>query len=127
MLTAPEIGYSFHPSVWGKGIATEAIGGLVKTYWETFPDGHPCLGGEEKMYLEGHTDRGNLASQAVLRKNGFEFWKEVEETESVDGGEPEMMLVWRRWKSGFESGMIERRSEKERVGDGTVKESVGQD
>lgn len=98
---APEVGYTFDPSVWGKSIATEAIGGLVLAYWETFPDGHPCLEREEEMYLEGHTDRENLASQVVFRKNGFEFWKAVEEANSVDGGEPETMLVWRKWRPGL--------------------------
>lgn len=102
--TAPEVGYSFHPDVWGKGYASEAIAGLVEKYWETFPDGHPSLQEHERDYLEGHTARENLASQGVLRKNGFQFWKEVEESSSVGGGPKEMMMVWRRWKPGTENG-----------------------
>lgn len=27
---APEIGYAFCPEIWGKGIATEAVQGLIK-------------------------------------------------------------------------------------------------
>ena len=101
--TAPEIGYAFCPEVWGKGLASEAIAGLVEKYWETFPDGHPSLQDDERGYLEAHTSKVNLASQGVLRKNGFEFWKEVEESSSVSGGPKEMMMVWRRWKPGIEN------------------------
>ena len=39
VLIAPEIGYSFHPSVWGQGFASEAVAALVDTYWEVFPRG----------------------------------------------------------------------------------------
>ena len=102
--TAPEIGYSFVPELWGKGFASEAIAGLVEKYWETFPNGHPSLQEHEREYLEAHTARVNLASQGVLRKNEFEFCKEVEESSSIDGGPKEMLMVWRRWKPGTESG-----------------------
>ena len=50
----PELGYNFHPDTWGKGIATEAIAGLVKEYWERWPEGHPLLEGyarREPHYL----------------------------------------------------------------------------
>ena len=109
--TAPEIGYSFRPEVWGKGFASEAIAGLVAKYWETFPDGHPSLQGDERGYLEAHTARENLSSQGVLRKNGFHFWKEVEESSSIGGGPREIMLVWRRWKPGNENGSEEEKEE----------------
>ena len=101
--TAPEVGYSFTPEVWGKGFASEAIAGLVEKYWETFPDGHPSLQEHERGYLEAHTTRENLSSQGVLRKNGFEFWNEVEESSDIGGGPREMMMVWRRWKPGTEN------------------------
>lgn len=108
---APEIGYSFHPDVWGKGYASEAVAGLVGKYWETFPDGHPSLQGPESKYLEAYTTRQNLSSQGVLRNNGFEVWKEVEESSSIDGGPKEMMLVWRRWKPGIENGTENKNEE----------------
>ena len=100
--TAPEIGYAFNPELWGRGYATEAIKGLVDKYWEVFPQGHPSLEGEEREYLVGYTARSNLASQAALKKNGFSFWKEIEESPSLDGGEKVMLMVWRRWKPGLE-------------------------
>ena len=37
----------------------------------------------------------------MLRKNGFGFWKEVEEEVSLGQGPREMMMVWRKWKPGF--------------------------
>ena len=57
---------------------------------------------EEKKYLEGHTARDNVASQKVLQKNGFEFWKEVEEVVSLDSEERDIFLVWRKWRPGLE-------------------------
>ena len=96
--TVPEIGYTLDPAVWGKGIATEAVAGLVKKYWETFPDGHPRLEGEERTYLEAHTDIDYLPSQAVLRKNGFVLSKVVEARE--ENGDPWTCMVWRKWKPG---------------------------
>ena len=126
VLTAPEIGYSFHPSVWGQGFASEAVAALVDKYWEVFPQGHPSLEGEERRWIEAHTDKSNRASQAVLRKNGFGFWKEVEEEVSLGQGPREMMIVWRKWKPGFEylEQVMGGAKEKEIVEEGTVKESL---
>lgn len=123
---APEIGYSFHPSVWGRGVASEAVAALVDKYWEVFPEGHPSLEGEERRWLEGHTAKVNLASQAVLKKNGFEFWKEVEEEVSLGQGPKEMMMVWRKWKPGFQhpEQVMGEAKEKEVVEEGVVKESL---
>ncbi|KAL8828884.1 MAG: hypothetical protein Q9191_002336 [Dirinaria sp. TL-2023a] len=99
--SAPEIGYAFHPSVWGKGIATEAIRGLIQAYWEAFPIGHPVLEGDEKTYLMALTDIWNRSSERVLEKNGFEFWKEQEKEDMRDDNKRMTILhVWRLWKPG---------------------------
>ena len=99
---APEISSSFHPSLWGKGIATEANVGLEKAYWETFPNGHPCVEADRRMCLIAKTRKSNSAGSAVLRKIGFELWKEEENTTTINGVVPEMMLILRKWKPGYE-------------------------
>ena len=101
---APEIGYAFHPSVWGKGVATEAIRGLIKAYLEVFPSGHPALEGAERRYLVAYTDPWNGNSENVLKKNGFEFWREEEKEEESDGNRKSYVLnLWRLWRPGFAS------------------------
>ena len=103
----PDIGYSFHPSLWGQGYATEAIRGFLEAYWETFPIGFPGLQGDERDYLRARTDARNRASIAVLRKLGFEFWKEEEEDR--DGGKDKVLVcIWRLWRPGMVSEMVVR-------------------
>ena len=100
---AAELGYAFRPKVWGKGIATEAVRGLIKAYWKTFPDGHPGVGDDEKIYLRACTEKSNLASAKVLQKCGFEFWEEVPDPIEVDATgreKSEMLNMWRLWKPG---------------------------
>lgn len=101
---APEIGYAFCPEVWGKGVATEAVQGLIKAYWEAFPDGRPGIEFGNGDYLEARTHKWNAPSEKVLRKNGFEFWKETEaEPEREAKGEEskeKTVNVWRLWKPG---------------------------
>ena len=99
----PELGYIFRPAVWGRGYATEALKGFLNWYWDTFPDGHPALQGEDKNYLKAVTGpRSDSASSiAVLRKCGFEYWKEQEEDDNLGPGKV-MLLVWRRWKPGMQ-------------------------
>jgi len=101
---APEIGYAFCPEVWGKGIATEAVQGLIKAYWETFPDGRPAIEVEGENYLEARTHRWNAASENVLRKNGFESWKQTGAESGRDTNGDELtgktVSVWRLWKPG---------------------------
>ena len=116
MLSAPEIGYAFHPSVWGKGIATEAIRGLIKAYWEVFPSGHPALEGAEKVYLMALTDVWNRGSEKVLKKNEFEFWKEQEEEDKRDGNKNMIVLrVWRLWRPGYVVSDAEKQAVKQDI------------
>ncbi|KAI4178734.1 MAG: hypothetical protein L6R41_008244 [Letrouitia leprolyta] len=110
--TLPEIGYIFRPAVWGRGYAQEALKGFIKFYWDTFPDGHPLIPkAEDKKYLMAITGPAegsptSAASIAVLKKCGFEYWKDQMEKESLGNlGEGEIMLpVWRRWGPGHSPG-----------------------
>ncbi|KAL9600178.1 MAG: hypothetical protein Q9219_003321 [cf. Caloplaca sp. 3 TL-2023] len=98
----PEIGYMFRPSVWGRGYAQEALRAFITFYWDTFPDGHPSIPmAEDRKYLMAVTGRPDEAPQtaasiAVLKKCGFEYWKQQKES---DGDS--MLPVWRRWGPGF--------------------------
>ncbi|MCJ1271455.1 hypothetical protein MMC22_011356 [Lobaria immixta] len=95
----PEIGYLFDPAVWGKGYATEAVEGFIKAYWDTFPDGFPGLEGEDKDFLMAVTDKDNFGSVTVLKRNGFEYWKEKEEDDELTGGKVRL-TVRRVWRPG---------------------------
>lgn len=103
---APELGYAFHPSAWGKGLATEAVGALTKEYWETFPNGHPALEREEERnYLSALTDKSNRASKNVLTKNGFQWWKDFEDDIEIDETgktRKDVFDMWRLWKPGYD-------------------------
>lgn len=52
----------FHPDYWGRGYATEALRGFVKTYFEKMPHAPP---------LKALTDVSNTGSRKVLEKSGF--------------------------------------------------------
>ncbi|MEE2943931.1 MAG: GNAT family protein [Pseudomonadota bacterium] len=56
-----EIGFIFHPDVWGQGIATEALAAAIPHAFETLP--------MEK--IEADVDPRNASSLAVLRKFRF--------------------------------------------------------
>lgn len=95
----PEIGYLFDPSVWGQGYATEAVAGFIQAYWDTFPDGFPGLEGEEKDFLMAMTEEDNVGSVMVMKKNGFEYWKDIEADDEFTG--TKVMLPLRRvWRPG---------------------------
>ncbi|MEQ9064311.1 MAG: GNAT family N-acetyltransferase [Vicingaceae bacterium] len=60
-----EVGYSFLPEFWGRGLATEAAGICYKYGLES--------GLSDYLYSVIHTE--NLASTRVAEKNGLKLWK----------------------------------------------------
>ena len=85
--SVPGIGYTFLPSAWGKGYATEALNAWIQMYWKRFPDGHPLVDEEEKQYLKAVTGPGGEASRGVLRKCGFTWYADKELSEEEKGPE----------------------------------------
>jgi RimJ/RimL family protein N-acetyltransferase len=63
-------------------------------YWTTFPDGFPGLEGDERNHLLAVVHPANIASVKVLRKCGFEFWKNWE----VDDWNTGERIVLHRYK-----------------------------
>ena len=59
--TEVRIGYLLSESAWGKGFATELVGGFVA--W--------CRQYASLQSVAGGVERGNVASIRVLEKNGF--------------------------------------------------------
>jgi len=57
------IGYELHPSYWGHGLMTEALGVVV-------PCGHRVF---RLNRIEAWTLPGNIASERVLEKTGFQY------------------------------------------------------
>lgn len=58
-----------HPSVWGNGYATEAVGAFVSHFWQARPD---------LDTIEAKVDEENPQSARVLVKCGFEVGEVVE-------------------------------------------------
>ena len=88
----PEMGYGINRHFWNKGYMTEALEGFKTKYWKFFPRGYPGLEGGERDCLIAQTDKRNQASQAVLKKCGFEWWKE--EKKELKG--EKITVVWYR-------------------------------
>ncbi|OJK04621.1 hypothetical protein ASPACDRAFT_38184 [Aspergillus aculeatus ATCC 16872] len=71
-----ELGYIFHPDVWGKGYATEAVQHLSQKFFgELQAQMTEAYGAEATRNVEGGlwaiTNHDNAASQRVLVKTGF--------------------------------------------------------
>jgi ribosomal-protein-alanine N-acetyltransferase len=58
-----EIGYELHPSVWGKGLMTEAVNAVTRCGFDQFALNR----------IEAWTLPGNAASDRVLEKAGFRY------------------------------------------------------
>ncbi|MCJ1252469.1 hypothetical protein MMC24_000275 [Lignoscripta atroalba] len=89
----PEIGYLILPPFWGQGYASEALQAFLDAYWETLPEEYPGVADGDRMYVMAYTHWDNYASQNVLRKCGFEKWRDEVE-ESAKNGKV-LMYVWR--------------------------------
>ncbi|KAM0718008.1 hypothetical protein Q7P37_006340 [Cladosporium fusiforme] len=69
----PEVGYLIHPAHTGQGYATEALRALTTAYFARVPSPSTSTSALGFDYMQAETDAANLASQAVLRKAGFEL------------------------------------------------------
>ncbi|KAH1570549.1 hypothetical protein KXX17_000866 [Aspergillus fumigatus] len=71
---SPEIGYSIHPDYWGKGYATEALDGLLKTWWD-LPRQPQLTSAEDRAEptekVFALCEKTNAGSSKVLSKYGF--------------------------------------------------------
>lgn len=76
----PELGYILHPSVWGRGYATEAVGAFVQHFWGTFP---------ELDVIEAKVDEQHPVSIRVLVKCGFERGEVLEGGAQIPWLEPQ--------------------------------------
>ena len=95
----PEIGYFLLPPFWGKGFASEALQAILHGHWASTPDEYPGIDDEERSYVIAYTHWDNYASQGVLRKCGFEKWKDIEEESEKNG--KVLMYIWRVLRPGF--------------------------
>ena len=82
-----QIGYQFHPSVWGKGYATEALFAFIGEHWIRFPAAE---------FVEAWIDLENTVSQAVAKKCGFEVSGETEEENET--GMKHSVQIWRLYR-----------------------------
>lgn len=71
-----EVGYIFHPDVWGMGIATEALQSILPNVFENFPD---------VKQITAEIDTRNIASERVLLRLGFYETGRAERTLEVNG------------------------------------------
>ena len=58
-----EVGYELHPTVWGKGLMTEAVKAVARCGFDHF----------SLNRIEAWTLPGNIASDRVLEKAGFRY------------------------------------------------------
>ncbi|KAI1163321.1 acetyltransferase domain-containing protein [Nemania serpens] len=105
----PEIGYKVHPARWGRGYATEAVGAILKAWWElpreeAVVEVHPySVSSPPSPLTEGGAQAGekkeevveevrervvaeiatyNIGSRRVLEKLGFEHFGSWEEPDT---------------------------------------------
>ncbi|EQB46564.1 hypothetical protein CGLO_14393 [Colletotrichum gloeosporioides Cg-14] len=97
----PQIFYIFSRGSWGTGYATEALRAFLGEYWGRFPGGLKTEAGSGSVgvekdeggdFLEAHVHDGNVGSENVLRKLGFEV---VREGKTVAHGVEVRMQVYR--------------------------------
>ncbi|KAJ4375844.1 hypothetical protein N0V83_001121 [Neocucurbitaria cava] len=96
---APEIGYMFNTSHWGKGYATEALRAFMPLFFEHYNGAV----NERFEYAEAHTDEESVSSQNVLGKVGFKWY----ETREKDFENPIFgwrdTLIYRLYRPGSQS------------------------
>jgi RimJ/RimL family protein N-acetyltransferase len=92
-LDAIELGYAFRPQYWGRGLATEATGALLRIAFET-------LGEPEAVAITGPQ---NAASRRVMEKNGLTYRRDFlfREQETVLYG-----ITKAQWQSKFTSPQV---------------------
>lgn len=71
----PDVGYILHPDVWGRGLATEAVGAVLDRLFQTTD--HPMATAD--------VDPANAASTRLLEKLGFRRTGFAENTWNVGG------------------------------------------
>lgn len=71
-----EVGYIFHPDVWGQGIATEALSAILPRVFDRFP---------EIQTITAEIDPRNIASERVLLRQGFHKTGFAERTIQIAG------------------------------------------
>ncbi|KAI1203971.1 acetyltransferase domain-containing protein [Nemania serpens] len=95
----PEIGYKLHPARWGRGYATEAVGAILKAWWElpreeAVVEAHPYSvspssrtegegeGADVRERVVAEIAAYNIGSRRVLEKLGFEHFGSWEEPDT---------------------------------------------
>lgn len=72
----PEVGYILSRSLWGRGLATEAVGAMLNAAFS---------GPTALDWAEADVDPGNAPSIKILQKLGFEKTGHAERTLNIEG------------------------------------------
>ena len=73
--TPPDVGYILHRDVWGRGLATEAVGAVLDRLFET----------TDHAMAKADVDPANVASIRLLEKLGFLRTGSAENTWNIGG------------------------------------------